>query len=66
MIDVFHHLEFPSLALQEIKKILIREKIKFYSPAMNKIDLKNKSKISFLNLFFRYIYNFGSITRLVI
>jgi GDP-L-fucose synthase len=28
-----------------IKKILIKEKIKFYSPAMNKIDLKNKSKI---------------------
>jgi SAM-dependent methyltransferase len=38
MIDVFHHLEFPSLALQEIKKILIRNgRLIMIEPAMGLI-----------------------------
>lgn len=38
MIDVFHHLEFPSLALQEIKKILIKNgRLIMIEPAMGLI-----------------------------
>ena len=38
MIDVFHHLQFPNLALQEIKKILIKNgKLIMIEPAMGLI-----------------------------
>ena len=38
MIDVFHHLEFPSLALKEIKKILIKNgRLIMIEPAMGLI-----------------------------